>query len=72
MCETTSRILHTGVEPNSLKFEKAQHRATRMMVRLREFNYEDRLSYLGLTTLETRKLKRDLIHAFKIIKVYDK
>ena len=42
-----------------------------MMVSLREFNYEDRLSYLGLTTLETRKLRGDLIHAFQIIKVYD-
>ena len=42
-----------------------------MMVHLREFNYEDRISYLGLTTLETRNLRGDLIHAFKIIKVYD-
>ena len=38
-----------------------------MMVDIRELNYEDRLSYLGLTTLKTRRLSGDLIQAFKII-----
>ena len=37
--------------------EKIQRRATRMMADIWEFNYEDRLSYLGLTTLEPRRLK---------------
>ena len=51
--------------------EKVQRGATRMLVDIRELNYEDRLSYLGLTTLETRRLRGDLIQAFKIIKEFD-
>ena len=42
-----------------------------MMIDIREPNYEDRLSYLGLTTLETRRLRGDLTHTFKIIKESD-
>ena len=42
-----------------------------MMVDIQELNYEDRLSYLGLTTLKTRRLRGDLIQAFKIIKESD-
>ena len=42
-----------------------------MVVDIRVLNYEDRQSYLSLTTLETRRLRRDLIHALKIIKESD-
>ena len=42
-----------------------------MMVGIQELNYKDRLIYLGLTTLETRRLRGDLIQAFKIIKESD-
>ena len=48
--------------------EKIQRRATRMIVSLRDLPYEVRLSRLKLTTLETRRLRGDLIEAFKIMK----
>ena len=41
------------------------------MVDIRELNYEDWLSYLGLTTLETRRFRGDLIQAFKILNESD-
>ena len=51
--------------------EKIQRRATRMLPVLREKSYEDRLKILNLTTLETRRIRGDIIQAFKIIKGFD-
>ena len=51
--------------------EKEQRRATKMVYGLRDLTYEQRLSRLGLTTLETRRLRGHLIEAFKIIKGFD-
>ena len=42
-----------------------------MMVDIWKLNYEDMLSYVGIITLETRKLRGDLIQSFKIIKESD-
>lgn len=51
--------------------EKVQHRATRMMVDLKGLTYEKRLSTLNLTTLETRRLRGDMIETFKILKGFE-
>ena len=52
--------------------EKVQKRATKMISELRHLNYEQRLSKLGLISLEKRRIRGDLIQAFKIIKGIDK
>ena len=52
--------------------ENVQHRATRMITELHGKTYEQRLLALKLTTLETRRLRGDLIEMFKILKGFDK
>jgi ribonuclease P/MRP protein subunit RPP40 len=52
--------------------ENVQRRATRMIPELCGMTYEERLMVLNLTTLETRRLRGDLIEIFKILKGFDK
>ena len=52
--------------------EKVQRRATKMFYGFNDLNYEHRLRRLDITTLETRRLRGDLIAVFKIIKGFDK
>ena len=52
--------------------EKIQRRATKMVVGLKFKPYEERLSALGLTTLEDRRRRGDLIETFKIMKGLEK
>lgn len=47
--------------------EDVQRRATKLVRECRNSSYEDRLDYLGLTTLETRRLRGDMLETFKII-----
>ena len=42
-----------------------------MIMDFRGMSYEERLSRLKLTTLETRRLRGDLIEVFKIMKGFD-
>ena len=52
--------------------EKVQRRFTRMITVLQHLPYDERLTILNLTTLSTRRLRGDLIEAFKIMKGYEK
>ena len=51
--------------------ERVQRRATKIPTQLRNLTYEQRLSALGLTTLETRRTRGDLITRFRIDKGLD-
>jgi hypothetical protein len=52
--------------------EGVQHRATRLIEKFKLLPYEERLHKLRLTTLETRRLRGDLLEMFKIMKGIDK
>jgi hypothetical protein len=49
------------------KLEKVQKRATKMISSIKHLNYEGRLKSLGLPTLKYRRLRGDMIEAYKII-----
>jgi hypothetical protein len=47
------------------KLEQVQHRATKMIHECRGLGYEDRLKITGLTSLEDRRARGDLIEVYK-------
>ena len=51
--------------------EGVQRRATKLVNSLKNHSYEERLKALNLTTLETKRLRGDLIEVFKIVKGLD-
>jgi len=51
--------------------EKVQRRATKLIFELKDKTYEERLILLNLTTMETRRIRGDLIEVFKIFKGFD-
>jgi len=51
--------------------DNVQQTATRLMTSDKSLSYTDRLQKFGLTTLETRKLRGDLIEVFKMFKGFD-
>ncbi|CAF1129245.1 unnamed protein product, partial [Brachionus calyciflorus] len=51
--------------------ENVQERATKMVKSLKHFSYEERLAKLDLSSLETRRIRGDLIQFFKIINGYE-
>jgi ribonuclease P/MRP protein subunit RPP40 len=48
--------------------ELVQRWATKLVPRIRNWRYEDRLAVLGLTTLHERRVRGDLIQMFKLTK----
>jgi len=52
---------------DKLLLENVQRRATKQVYGLHNQSYEDRLRILGLTTLETWRLRGDLIETYKIL-----
>ena len=52
--------------------EAVQKRATRMVSGLQETSYDSRLALLGITMLETRHIRADMLEVFKIMQGLDK
>ena len=51
--------------------ERVQHKATKMVLGYKHYCYKDRLALCQLSTLKGRRLRGDLIQAFKLLKGLD-
>ena len=51
--------------------ERVQRLATRMIPGFKELDYEERLGKLGLTTLEERRTRGDMITMYKLVNKID-
>ena len=51
--------------------ENVQRRATKLIGCLRNLPYEERLKILGITSLELRRIRGDLIQVFKMVHGFD-
>ena len=52
--------------------ENIQRRATKLVNEIKNLSYEDRLKKLGLTTLEERRVRGDLIQYYKCINGFNR
>ena len=59
------------LEKDAEELEKVQRRAVRAMTDVRGDTYEEKLRDAGLTTLKERRIRGDLIEAFKSIKGFN-
>jgi hypothetical protein len=64
------QIWNPYFEKDISMLERVQRRFTKLGNGLRNLTYEERLSVLGLTTLEERRRRGDLIETFKILNEY--
>jgi len=73
--EVNTLVLHWTSSPQHLSFIAGATTNTqeshKVISGLMGYTYEDRLNILKLTTLETRRLRCDLIEVFKMFKAFD-
>lgn len=64
--EYGNTIWYPKYKYQSVALEKVQRRATKLVKTCRDMTYENRLLYLNLYSLKGRRVRGDLIEAFKI------
>ena len=65
--EYANVIWHPNYKRQSIEIEKVQRRATKILKEINVLSYSDRLKALNLPSLKYRRLRGDLIQAYKII-----
>lgn len=69
--EYATSVWNPHLKKDIMLIEKVQRRATKLVAKLKNMNYEVRLQTLGLPTLEYRRDRSDMIQLFRIITQID-
>ena len=72
LLEYAAVVWSPHTKKNIRKLERVQRAATKMAPELRDLEYEERLREMGLTTLENRRERGDLINIYKMLHGMDK
>ena len=64
--EYANIIWHPHLKRQSVKIEKVQRRATKLVKECENMSYDERLHYLKLHSLKGRRIRGDLIQTYKI------
>lgn len=62
------QVWNPHLNKDILILEKVHKIATKMIYKVKDLDYNARKQKLNLTTLETRRLRADMLETFKIIK----
>ena len=65
--EFASSVWNVLSKENVKRIESIQRRATKMVLEIRHMGYEERLRVLGLTNLDDRRKRGDMIQIYKIV-----
>eukprot|EP00061_Rhincodon_typus_P012255 g37878.t1 len=66
------KVKSYGIRMDVNDLERVQKRFTKMLPGMGDFSYEERLDRLGLSPLERRRLRGDLIEVYKIVNGMDR
>ena len=69
--EYAATVWSPHTKKNIRKLERVQRAATKMVPELRDLTYEERLRELALPTLESRRVRGDLISVYKMVNGLD-
>ena len=69
--EYTTTVWSPMYKKDAVVLENIQRRATRMVNCLKHLPYNERLKNLGITSLEYRRLRADVIEVYKIVNQID-
>ena len=70
--EYGSTVWSVICKKDAIIIENVQRRATKMLPSIQNLSYTERLRYLGLPTLQYRRIRADLVEVYKIINNVDK
>ena len=70
--EYGSNIWSVMYKKEAIQIENVQRRATKLVKNIQHLSYSDRSRYLGLPSLQYRRLRSDMVEMFRIINNIDK